>query len=366
MTRVLGAPAAPRIRIAPKKGYVGLDIGTRALKVAVIERWKSGFSLASARAVTHTSPLTFGEPGRCVETIAESLDRVWESTGSWLGDEAACVLPCSAMTILSLCIPDGSPDELRAIIGGEFAEETGISPEQWSLTWWNDCLGDGSGDGKPLTAAGVPHDLSDRLLEVLLSRGLACRLMVSPPQVLAQCTAPVTGTDSASNVAVLDWGFESAVLTVASGGRPIFTRILRHCGLDRVIDAVANRLELSPADVPLLICQDESIDGDSSVIDQDLGPIDALIDGALERLRDELARTLNHLRRHAPAATPQQLLLCGGGGTLRGIESRLSDWTRLSTSVWNGPCFGKGLGRLAPAPCVTAAASVLSSMRWTP
>lgn len=364
MASLLRERIAPRIHVAAQQGYVGLDIGTRALKIALIERKGDGLSLASARAVSHDVPLVFDDPRQCVETIAESVDRAWEPAGRWLGKEAACVLPCSAMTILNLTVPEASPDELRAIIGGEFADETGIPPQRWSFTWWKDCQDAGHGEGTSLTAVGVPLDLSEQLLNVLLSRGLACRLMLSPPQVLARFTAPLPGAELNSNVAILDWGYESAVLTVARGGRPLFSRILRNCGLVRVIDVVADGLQINPADVPLLICSDDSLAAAPTDLGRQRGPLDELIDGALSRLRDELTRTMNHLQRGAKAALPQQMLLCGGGATLRGISTRLASWTRVPTSVWNGPCFGKGLGQLAPAPCLTASAAMLSAMRW--
>lgn len=355
-----------RVPFACSSGYVGIDIGSHAIKVAQVARRGQSWRLVSARAFRHVEPLSWDVPARCAAQIVESLDHIWDSSRRWLADDAACLLPLSAMTLRNLCLPAGSPSEQRAMIGAELADDTGLDPDDWSLAWWPDETGAGEPGTESLSILGVSQELAESVLEALLTRGLACTLMPGLPFVLAAAVSSDARMSAHTPIGVLDWGYHSALLTVVAQGRPAFTRMLRDCGFHHVINTVANGLNLEPRDVARLICGFNRPVYAPSDHPARRTVLDELLDAAVARLGEEMLRTTSFLQQQRPWLAPQRYVVCGGGGTLRGGVGRLGEIVQTPVSLWNGPFDSHQVTGLIPPLCLMAQAISLSLMRWGP
>jgi len=414
---------APPVKFAGSSGYVGIDVGTHSIKLAQVARHGRSannppagsqhgpsWRLVCARAFPHDQPLAFDDPPRCAAQIAASLDRVWDSSRRWLADDAACLLPLSAMTLRNVCLPAASAGEQRAMIGAELADDAGINADDWSLAWWPDDTGAGDAGTESLSVLGVSQELAECILEALLTRGLACTLMAGLPFVLATAAPCDLGSRSHAPIGILDWGYHSALFTVVAHGRPAFTRLLPGCGFRHLVEGVAERLNLDPRDVPRLICDtkrflhvppdeptgpaqpdrsihsvlgggnqqqgkrserwicswDSALSKNVSRTNPPWGPgrLSELVGAGVAQLGEELLRTASFLQNQRSWLVPRQYVICGGGGTLRGGVQGLGEILQAPTSLWNGPFDSVEMTDLIPPPCLMAPAISLSMMRW--
>jgi hypothetical protein len=89
----------------------------------------------------------------------------------------------------------------------------------------------------------------------------------------------------------------------------------------------------------------------------------ALAAPVLNRLAEELRRTLSFLRQQS-ANPPVRIWLCGGGGLIRNVAERLTGETGVPTECWRLP---RPAGDDRPrdvAECLFATAVALSVLRW--
>ncbi len=357
-------PLISRFRGAPSAGYVGVDIGTHAIKVVQVQRQGRSWRLLSARSYRHEQPLSMENPRACITQITDSLDRIWESSGRWFADDAACLLPLSTTLFRNLCLPTTSPAEQRAMMLEELAGEEGLVPDRWCLSFWEDETSEAEAGTSSVSALGVSQELADGVLEALLSRGLACQVMAGLPFVLARAAGMTAGAASAAPVAVVDWGHETALLTVVSHGQPAYTRQLRDCGFRHAVESVATPLGLNPCDVVPLICRSARPMASAEDRQQTSQALRDIVESSVVRLRDELQRTLSFLHQQRAALAPRRLVLCGGGATLRGADQILGDALQIPTTVWDGSPGDPATTALGRPACLYASAIVLSRMRW--
>ncbi len=297
-----------------------------------------------------------------IAQIVESIERIWSPTRRWFAEDAACVLPMSATSFRSMNIPVASYSERQAMIREELADETGTAADSWSVAYWPDQTGEQTGEMQTVSTLGIQQTLANAVLDTLLRRGLSCKIITGQPQVHARAAQLMTGVRTHEPVALLDWGHESATLTIVDRGTATYSRLLRDCGFRQVLELVGAEFNIDPTDVPALVCG--SAFADSSEGARMTSTLLNVAATPIERLKEELQRTFSFVRHKNSALSPKRIIVCGGGATLRGVDSLLQTSTHLPTHAWKAEVDRRGAMVSRTPHALLSAAFVLSTMRW--
>ena len=125
-----------------QQGWIGVDLGTSAVKLAQVERAgrapSGGWSwrLVHARVIRRTpaDPVDHGRDG-----ALEWWDRVCRSQRlheGFVGRRAACVLPTGKADLRAIHLPEGSPVERRAMIANELDALLGENAGRRVFDFW--------------------------------------------------------------------------------------------------------------------------------------------------------------------------------------------------------------------------------------
>ena len=315
---------------------IGLDIGTRALKLVQVEQTKVAWRVGNSLLIPYPCGVAATS-----EDISQGFVRaVLEdalSNGPWKPSAlAGCVFSIDLTPMHTLELPAGTDSEHRQMAEQELAESQGWIPDEQVFDIWHDPV------SSPKNAAdsqvhvlSVPRSTALMLAQDLLPFGMQCDSIDGLPFAMARAVS-LAVDDSDTPVAALDWGASRATFILCQDGRPVFIRRLRECGFSRILEQIENRLGLSAPECARLL---ESIGMDSSDYRPQTSVARAVSQAALTTFRilaDEIRRTLRFLKADA-GIEPSRLFLLGGGASIKHIGSRMTELTGLMAENWALP-----------------------------
>jgi type IV pilus assembly protein PilM len=314
-------------------GWIGVDIGAGAVKLAQLERRDNRWHLSKTALVRwpEPGPLTLKtvENGRLAGIISQALS----SCGAFRGSRAACVLSPAVCEMLTLEVPPAPEPELRDMICQELAAHREGDANDLEFDFWNahPSVVTSEQGVVALNVLGIPRDLAESTGAELYRAGLTLRDLDGTPFTLARALSLAPGSPAAGDapqsgaVAMLDWGHTGAMFTVVAGGQPIFARTLRNCGCAGISQAVAAALSLSDHEAWHLLstCGVPSETGRGSTQQELQEFVAELLRGPVDEILGELNKTLDFLKQQSPDLAPQQIWLSGGGATVRNVAEHL-------------------------------------------
>lgn len=362
-----------RTRQTRQKGWIGVDLGTCAVKIAQVERIGSRYCLAGALVVPRPEQVPGGEaagipppePGKARPALRSWVQSARQAIRrDFAGRCAACVLSLDHAELRPMHLPPGSPPERRAMIAAELLEVLEGPAEARVFDYW-DTRSAQSTPNSSLENVNVlclaESDAGEAAL-VLGRLGLRCAVMDGLPTALARAVTMVQ-PDAAPPVAAVDWGARHATLCLVHEGAAVYTRQLRDCGFAALPHAVHRALGLSVDDAQQLLRtygvihpsapRDRCTEVQQVLTDIVAEPVAALV--------AEIQRTLAYPELHRAALMPSRLWLFGGGATVRNIAPHLGAKIGLPVEPWG--LEGPGDRMAGEAPLVGPAAA-LSALAW--
>jgi type IV pilus assembly protein PilM len=341
-------------------GLVGVDLGSHAIKLAQLERAASGLRVVNARTIVRP---------QAADDESDTI-RWWEETLAgerldfqFVGQTAACTASAPSAELQMLALPDGSRSQQRTMLEGELAAQLAGPLDDFAIDFWR--ISDAAANAENVAAATLAANEGERIAHALRSAGLVCKCIEPKPLATARAQGLL---DPVSNepVAVLDWGYEQACLSIVVRGRPRFFRNLRDCGFKRFFNSLRQSLDLSPADAQALLST-VGLEGPLQP-DGELAPLREAIESVsvrpLQAIVIELTKTLNYIAEHRPQLKSRELRLCGGGATVRNIAPRMEERLQRAVSSWRFDALADvGLPSLHGP--LFAAALALSSLKWS-
>jgi Tfp pilus assembly PilM family ATPase len=346
--------------VKARKGWIGVDLGAAAIKLAQLELDGDGVRL-SASAVMQ----------RDVPDDASLRDALWSFREiraalaldrRFRGRTSACLLSVKQAGVRTLSIPAGSEAERRAMIANQLFHAVGPEMTDCEFDYWTSEPAPGGQEA--VGAVYVPRSTATHTAQSLARAGLCCEVLDGLPLALARAAQLRAAGEI---TAVVDWAHTQSLLAIVRQGRPLFVRTLRDCGYRRMLRAVTEQLELSSHDAQQLLSRygvagiDPPQDDKAAEMS---GLLSQLVAEPLLLMEQELIRTLDHLRMHRPALSPNRMLLCGGGATVRRMDTLLSLRLDLPVDTWRlsrpdaEPTTPAGIEPLL------ASAAALSALAW--
>ena len=323
-----------------KKGWIGIDLGARSLKLAQVERAGTGLRIAASAVMPRTrTPRSERDAASdgCDWTSREILAALSMPAG-FSGRTTACALPMCIADLNVLSLPNGGIAERRAMIANELSSTFAADGREREFGFWDAAS---AATEKPSTCGSVnvlsvPRRLVSSVVGAISGAGLTCEVMDGLPLALARAVKLADGPGVEAPVGALDWGFASATFCAVSGGKPLFTRHLRSCGVGLLVDAVSRALDFSEEDAVQLLAEHGLPDPECrSSKSREIQEVIAEVAGnRLNEMAEELNKTVSYLKTQYSEIVPKRLHLFGDGATVKNVTTSLSRKIGVPIELW--------------------------------
>ncbi len=355
-----------------KTGWIGVDIGTGAIKIAQMQRSANKLRLVRSVVIRADEQRPFDlqsfESGRIGSEIRSGL----KTHGGFQGKEVACVVSMAHCDLRTLVSAKGSEDDQRELISLEIENDLNGSTEPLEFEFWDASIGEHS-ENRGMTQLHVlsmPRTFSDAIANSLLQAGLHCQVLDAIPFAAvraSEMSMPLATTQVSvmpaveSSYAILDWGYSVATIMIVHQGQPFMTRTLKHCGLQKILRAVGQRLKLSAAESEeILTTYGVAANSHAASKNTELQSLIAeLCTGVITDLVEEIDETFEFIRMQFSKQMPSYVCLIGGGASIRNVDSLLRQKIRLPVHGWT--YRSSSTESVSP---VFATAAALSALAW--
>ena len=317
------------------RSVLGLDIGTRTLKLVHLQTTGAGIRVVDAM-VTPIPPRSAPERSDAVAAaaqafVADAKPKIKSACYAISGDGVATI--CCTM-------PKMSEKDLANALRWKIAEADTVDAEHSTVGYYALEKTRASGNSE-LVVAAAPLDIANAdtlfraagpCLALVVSEGVAVDNVITASQQATQ----------GGPVAVLDIGTSSARLTITGSRGLEFTRSIP-VGGDTITAALAGTVTLLEGPVEIshhtaeYLKRNYTIGGGEPVEADDVvlpaGRVLAAIRPVLERLSSEIVRSVQFYGQSHELVKVEKLLICGGGATLGGLADFFTNETRIPTAV---------------------------------
>ncbi len=354
----------PRVPV----GWIGIDIGSHSVKLAQLAIVDGHKQIVDAAIIPIPDSSTLSVNSLQTGWLARALRSELSRHRGFRGRSAACGMSMSLTDFRSIVIPPGSDQERREMIAEDLAESGGLGAIEFDFWEGHGNPADAAGVEPPVNVLSVSSALATEVAMAVQDSGLNCQVLDGGPFALARA-AQLAGRERAHDqpIAVLDWGHGAAHFAIIVAGQPAFSRVLKNCGVGSLVAAVKKGVNLSLDDCHQLLSTcgipNPQLGIDERTDLQEL--VSEFTDELLNELIVELDKTVSYLRSQRPELIPVELILVGGGATIRNIDAKLNFESGLPTAPWRLPQFAAGNGTIAGLPVeLLAQAAALSELAW--
>jgi Tfp pilus assembly PilM family ATPase len=351
--------APPRTLRRDSTAWLGIDIGAAAIKLAQVERRRGQWSLVLSHLIpTGSRPLDRAaiETSRLRELFEERLPRMARLAAG----DAACVLSAGLISLNTLELPAGTPEETRSMIAAELA---GLNEADSQFGSFETSGAAGATGMVQHTVVSLSTPAASTIAESLWQLGYACQAIDGLPCAHARAACLVDRGAPSETIAVLDWAATTPAITIVSRGRPVFIRTLRDCGIAPAVKLTADRIRFEPDELhELLMAAGQSRDFQPQSLARSAEVLNELTERSVQLLQPELERTMRFVRRQGKDLVPQRLWLVGGGALLPGAIERLSQIAQIPAHLWHLPRARETDAGAMPIEAVFATAIATSTL----
>ena len=353
-----------------RTGWIGVDIGSGAIKIAQVEQTAGRYRLARSVIVRAPEGIPFDRAAIEDGRVAEEIRNAIHLHDGFIGKSAACVVSMSQCELRTLISAKGTEDEQRELISLELQQDSAHTAEAREFDFWDGAT-EQQNDVKGMTQVHVmslPRSLADGIGTALLESRLQCELLDTVP-FCAMRALEIDGTSVTPETeffpiqAILDWGYSAATLVILRNDQPVLARCLRDCGTSVLLARIAQRLKLTRSQTDALLMnygiKRQQNNGEQTSELRDL--ILELAASLLHDLTSELLQTFDFLKMQFSSQQLQRLIISGGGGAIPGMCEQLEATLRLPVRPWQLPLRSSDADQPEP---ILASAAALSALAW--
>jgi type IV pilus assembly protein PilM len=306
-----------------KKGIVGVDIGSSAVKAVELKVGGKGsdeYQLLNI-GVEPLPPEAIVD-GAIMDAgaVIDSIQRLFQENKIKTTDVATGVSG-NAVIVKKISLPQMSAEELSESIHWEAEQYIPFDIQDVSLDY--EVLESGGGGNMDVLLVAVKKDKISEYTSALSQAGKNPSIMDVDVFALQNCYEINYGVDPGRVVALLNIGASIMNVNVVKGGSSVFQRDIA-AGGNQYTDAIQKDLNLSFEQAEALK-KGEQVEGASA---ESLHPI---LQAVSENLAMEIQKTFDFFRATSQEDRIDQIFLSGGTAKIHGLRDLLSD--RFSTSV---------------------------------
>lgn len=310
------------------RGWVGVDIGERAIKVAQLHRNGTRLRLESTT--------VYRRKGSGNDSLLDDLRAAKALSEPLRGGSAAATLSMRDSLI-------------------EPADENTIAPA-------DHCTGVWQAGPDSSYAFSTPTSHVESTVETLATAGLSCEVIDGPPLAIARGLQLSPAYRPDALLAGLDWGESCVTFVAARGGQAVYVRRLAAEGFGAVRRGVAESLGLAESEAERAMLRH----GATSVpaAKPEARVVSDSIRSRLRPLIDELRRTHEHLSAKLKTKGPEATYLLGAAGVIPGLPDLLAQALDRPCQAWTAPSLDRSPSVPAMPDCLLLQAIALSALAW--
>ncbi len=309
-----------------KKDIIGLDIGSKHIKIVQLKNAKGGYALEKL-AISSLQPelIVDGsilDSARVVDSIKELID----SENIQAKDVTLSVSGHSSVIIKRVTLPQMSEDELDESIRFEAEQYIPFDIEDVNLDFQILGLAEENNMMDVLIVA-VKKDKINEYVSVVKDAGLVPVIVDVDAFALENMYELNYDVSEGSNVALVNIGASMININILKGGMSVFTRD-SSVGGNLLTEALQREFTVSFQDAEKLIME-ETVEG----ISQEEAT--AVLNSASTDIITEISRSFDYFRDTTNYENIDEIILCGGVALTNNFVPLLSERVGIDTKIAN-------------------------------
>ena len=297
---------------------IGVDIGGRHIKAVQLQGGPGRWCVTAAGSIVRDNP---GAPVERADIVhlCELL-----ASNSFEGRRVVLAVPFSQLlTGIMELPPRSSGAPLDQLARDELSRMHRCEPNLFEIACWDLPAPARAGGATYVMAAGFSHEKANELVDIVEAENLeVCALDVHASAVSRACSPLLQGVTGIA--AILDLGWDQADLVLIYQGVVVYERKLVNCGIGSIVDSLSRELKLHHQKAELLVWQ-VGLSGEyPDITPVSCRMVNQTLNAYCETLVEEMRIPLSYLANQYPDASPETLLLVGGGGRIPGLEGQLN------------------------------------------
>jgi type IV pilus assembly protein PilM len=332
---------------------VGLDIGSTTLRAVEIAGANSAHPVIRRYRQAPTPPGSVAR-GEVLEpnTVAHALKQLW-AAGKFTTKRVVLGMGNQRVLARDLSVPKAPIERIRESLPFQVQDMLPMPVADALLDFYP--ISESESEAGPMVNGLLIAAVKDAVTANVQAAHLAGLRTVEVDLIpFALDRVLLAREHSAGTVALIDIGYATTSVIIATNGVPQFVRIIPTGGGD-VTDALATRLELPVEEAELL---KQRLGLAAAVTDSQGERAAAVIYELTNELLGSLRNTVRYFMNTRPRDPVSHIVLTGGGSYLRGLPEALRKFTRLEV-VAGDPFASVALARNIHAGTLRASRSSL-------
>ncbi|MEM7455373.1 MAG: hypothetical protein AAF456_13565 [Planctomycetota bacterium] len=314
-----------------KTGWIGVDIGTCAVKLAQVERRGQRYFLRNAAIIPREKMIDTGGWIRSIPVSSSNEIREGRAITGFDGKDSACTIPLSVCDVRRISLAETS--DMRSTVGEKLSEIHSVRTDNIHFDFWPSATSD-SRDKNDYNVICQADRWTNQVLLDYRTAGLNCRVLDGVPFAIARACSMIDGFDTGVPYVAIDWGGSSTTVCAVAGSKPEFVRSLPGHGFDRLHKKIGSELGIQPSAVRKL-CSEFGLANSREIVDEDVCEVVTEITSSFRGdLIEEIRVTLAHLHSRMKKIFPVHGIVMGAGATLKNVDAWLTDELRIPFSTW--------------------------------
>jgi type IV pilus assembly protein PilM len=326
------------LALSQRLGWIGVDVGTQAVKLAQVVR--DGASVRLHRAAVIQRPAAWSGDdslGHNQPITSQPEIRAALECGRFSGRNAICALPMNVCHLRSLNVPPGSDAERRTIIADELAEDWSELGNSVEFDFWemNAAHGDKNSDACNVNVLAASRLWIGQVWGDCRRAGMDCWAIDGLPLAMARAVHLAGGLGGGRRALTVDWGFSNTTLCIVGDERALYSRRITDCAFGRVLEGIMQRFDVT-LDEAQHLAESEGISTTSDQQSSERDVAQAITEAAapaLDELVRQIGRTLQFTEMQRRHLQPAGIWLLGGGASLKNVAAYLSDALSLPVDI---------------------------------
>jgi type IV pilus assembly protein PilM len=326
------------LAISQRLGWIGVDVGTHAVKLAQVVRDGASVRLHRA-AVIQRSATWSGEDslGQDQPISSQPEIRAALECGRFSGRNAVCALPMNVCQLRSLNVPPGSDAERRTIIADELADDWGGQRNPMEFDFWEMDAGrnDKNSDAFNVSVLAASRLWIGQVWRDCRRAGMDCWAVDGGPLAIARAVGLAGGLGGGRRALAVDWGYSNTTLCIVGDERALYSRRIAACAFGRVLDGIMQSFDVT-LDEAQHLAESEGLSPAGDKPSAQGGASQAITEAAspaLDELVRQIGRTLQFTETQRRHLQPAGIWLLGGGASLKNVEAYLSNALSLPVHI---------------------------------
>jgi type IV pilus assembly protein PilM len=331
---ILHLPLHRGITWKTHRGWIGVDIGTSAIKLSQVERQGTQYQIPTRWTLSNSTIKPPNTELTSNETISSRLIELKTLKRIFRGRKCAAALPMSMVHYRSFELPKSEDSERLRMVGEELSADLAVEPEELAFDCWNtDASAQSNADLTDVSVIAAPRKLAEQVANQLLSAALDCQALNGMPCALARAVQMAKQGQSEDAVLALDIGYQTPMIVLVKNGLPLFVRTLRGVGLQSIMQPLETSLQISSEECRELLAHYglAGVDESPTLVTQKTMQ---LIANPLQNLVTEIKRTIEYVGQKFRSMKPAGICLFGGGALVKNLPEYLGRQLHLPVNPW--------------------------------